>query len=225
MAVSSDASWSFSFAVGSVYGPRSSKWIVSANDRGDVFVTNAMIRKDLKVTLHKSGRWHLKWVGDAATKGEAPLAKSHRDEMAPDLDQAGLRLIIPDSCLRKASDVDDASEVDHWLERPPYDGFVTILISNWEATGAAQTHLAGIPFDRFGYRVMGRVAPGDGRRVVLIAHQYTPADDPRAARLNEGLPRWLANFNPQNLDSPERRGIITSVAEIGSLSITEFAID
>lgn len=122
-----------SFAVGSQYGPRSAKWIVSIS-ANEVYVSTAKYRHRWHVSLHSSGRWHFK--EHLPNRKQAPVIKLHRANVPAGQYPIGLLIYVPDDCLRPASDPDRTSVPDHWLTRPAYGGMLEIGVTHvdWKAS-------------------------------------------------------------------------------------------
>lgn len=205
-----------SFAVGSRFGPRSWKWILTI-DGQDLYIAPSVMRKKWKVTLHASGRWHVKEVG---RRQVAPIIRAHARDMAPNLHLCGLVIVIPDSCLRPASDVDKASPVDQWLPRPPHDGFVEVVIGDWklERDGDSQ------PMEDEGFELLFCLT--SETTGVFIAHRALPIESPGARHHEQCLQSIRAELpRPIVLDSPERRTAAFFNTAGGAIRILEVAVD
>ena len=118
-----------SYAVGSAYGPRSARWVVSASGR-NVYVTCDAFRHDWHASLHTSGRWHIR--GHASSfSNPPPLRRAHRSQVAPELVPVGLFILIPDYSLCRAVDPERERTPDFWLPRSTYGGHVEIAVNPW----------------------------------------------------------------------------------------------
>lgn len=206
----------FSFAVGSKYGPRSWKWILTI-DKDDLYIAAWALRKRWKISLHRSGRWHVKTVDGSS---DAPLIRVHAKDAHAYVRGGGLAIVIPDDCLRKASNIDKATVVDHWLPRPPYDGFVEVVIGDWrlERDGPDQP-LANLGFDLFFYLTTETTG-------AFVGHRAIPPESTGGKIYAADLTRIKARLpKPILLDSPERRGAILSRTEGGAIRAMEIAVD
>jgi hypothetical protein len=119
-------------AVGSKYGPRSRVWNVTCENH-DVYISTSPGKLNRwKISMHESGRWHLKETGKT---GERLVLKSHRDELKNGAYEVGVWIRIPESSLVPAADPDHSTKPDYWLDRPVHKGSVEIAILRWDVTG------------------------------------------------------------------------------------------
>ena len=208
-----------SFAVGSKYGPRSWKWNLTV-DAQDIYIAPSMMRRVWKATLHQSGRWHIKSIDPGAN---APIIKSHEREMTPGIDPAGIVIVIPDTCLRKASDVEATSEVDRWYPRAPYDGFSEFVVANWHVFRTRPPNDEP-PFVNLGFDL--QVFRTSSHTAAILGHRSLPPDCPPAQEYAELLNQHLSTQpRPILLNSPERRGVFAFRAVQGPIKLIEYAID
>lgn len=207
-----------SFAVGSMHGPRSSKWVVTVSGR-DVYFSEARTSSDIHLSLHASGRWHVK-ARTSDAKG-VPVLKSHRSICPDGAIPIAIRLAIPDSSLRPASDPENSTTPDIWLDRPPYDGMTEVIVLYWSwALGILPDSWPGMevgaqPFAFFKF--------SEADYLALLVRQHS-SDSTDAEVVFSVLDRieWPKRVV---LDSPERRVVIMSVSPMGSLQLIEHAID
>jgi hypothetical protein len=207
-----------SFAVGSKHGPRSARWIVSVSDH-EIYVTTAKSRRLWHVSLHSSGRWHLKQHRRRGQDEEIVL-KGHRRDMRQGEYPIGLYIAIPDSCLRPASDPDRTSVPDLWLDRPQERGVVEIALMKWDVREIAEEwpgRSVGVKL-LLVYRLSEQIVVG-----VLL--RYLTADNPIAISIDDKVDSVSSSKTKVILDSPERRGYISAETVTGALCISEFAID
>lgn len=214
----------YSFAVGSQYGPRSAKWVLSITGR-DVYVTTSSARKSWKASLHESGRWHIKRLA-GARKGEAPLIKAHRNEAPSPAEARGLIILIPDSSLRPASlpDPKYTTLPNTWFERPPAGGVAEITIMTW--TFAEVEKIEQWPGFSHGTQLRIFYQFGEEGGVGVLTRMLPP-DHPlgiEALQVAEPPPHVKA-MRPINLNSPERRMYFMGKSTFGALLISEYAID
>lgn len=208
-----------SFAVGSQYGPRSARWIVSV-DGDDVYVTTAKSKKHWHVSLHRSGRWHLKRNLPSGSEHVGPVLRSHRSQVPTGNYAVGLYICIPDSCLRPASDPVRTSNADHWLPRPAYGGVVELAVMQWKIR-EVQEDWPGLSA---GTELRLAYCRPDNE-VVGVLTRYLSAEHPDAVAMNRNVNELTKQYKPVVLDSPERRGYIAGTNKIGSIVLTEYAID
>lgn len=203
-----------SFAVGSKYGLRSSKWIISTSN-DDVYVSTGSCRRLWHISLHKSGRWHLK-----QNKGNAPILKSHKDDSPKNKYTVGLYIAIPDRSLRKASLPEQISDPDCWVQRPSYGGVIEIAIIRWTLDKIPEKwpgKAAGTEF-LYGFKYNENEMLGVIGRSLHTSH-------PIAKSINSLVQTNTSRYKPIQLDSPERRGYLAGLASDKAILITEFAID
>jgi len=206
-----------SFAVGSEFGPRSYKWVITV-DKGEVYCTNSVGRHTWKVSLHRSGRWHIKQIGK---NPGPPLLKVHEYDADPAIVNTGFLIVIPDASLRPASDPDVASEVDTWLDRPQYDGFVEVAIGRFRP-GQFSHGLQRLEEHLFEVH-LARLADDSA---VYMANRACPPDSLAAQTYQQWLDQARAQFPaPVTLDSPERRAIVFANSNRGAIMALELAID
>lgn len=88
------------FAVGSVEGPRSSTWTVAAarNSR-DIYVGNRANMKDLKLSLHQSGKWRMAYVAAQPGVDRVLTRFDPPAEMFPGWRRAA-SIVVPTAFLR-----------------------------------------------------------------------------------------------------------------------------
>jgi hypothetical protein len=205
----------YSFIVGSKYGPRSAKWIVTIDKSHDVYVTTERARRDWHATLHRSGQWHIK--NNVHTPGQPKtLIRSHRDRVPKGKYPVALYILIPDSCLRPASNVDNTTDPDRWLDRPPYSGAVEIAIMEWDHTGRKEEW----PGQSAGTQLFAVYLTGE-TTTILMLWRVLPSDHPAVITAEKMRPK----VQPVVLDSPERRVTMFGYDKLGGISIVEYAID
>lgn len=212
----------FSFAVGSKYGPRSAKWIVSV-EKDDIFISTEKDRKLWHVSLHSSGRWHLR---SHDKKGAPPLIKLHRRDVPRGKYPVGLHIAIPDSCLRPASDPDRIGVPDLWLPRPSYGGSVEIAVMKWNMALDLK-EIPGVeewPGKAAGTKLFAEFCFDHDTKLGLFV-RYLNADDAISRSINEAVNKIIARYQPIVLDSPERRGYFFASSVGEAILISEFAID
>lgn len=206
-----------SFVVGSEFGPRSSKWVISI-DKAEVYVTSYKCRKMWKVSLHKSGQWHLKSINKKFH--QKVILKSYQRDVPVDKYPVGLHIGIPDSSLRRSSDPTKSSLPDHWLDRPEYDGFleISLIITDFSDGREEWPGKAAGTVPKFFYRI-------NEDDVLLVLVRYLGPENQLTKDIEAKIRSAIADTKPITLDSPERRGYIFGKNEIGSIVITEYAID
>jgi hypothetical protein len=210
----------FSFIVGSRFGPRSAEWIVTAAGR-DTYITTAKDRKQWKATLHESGRWHIK---DLAKPGDSPFIKTHRNTVPQGIEAPGLLIVIPDQCLRPASLPDTMPEPFCWLPRPPYGGLTEVAVADFNF-GTSNQSPSGVkwPGQDHGTELVAICRTHHGRAIALVVRQFS-GDHPIAKNYMKVF-EGLSLPQPIILNSPERRGVLFGRSNLGSLLIWEFAVD
>ncbi|WP_299079961.1 hypothetical protein [uncultured Paraglaciecola sp.] len=210
-----------SFAVGSKYGPRSSNWIVSISGY-DVYVTTAKCKKLWKVSLHKSGRWHLKSLKEYSPTLKGPLIKTHKNDIPKGNYAVGLHIIIPDSSLRPASNPERTSVPEHWIDRPVEGGLVEISVMRWNYGGIDEEW----PGQSVGTQLkFPYILCKEKMEVIGIISRHLPKAHPESININSYVDNFTNNYKPIVLDSPERRGYFCGLNKVGSIVITEYAID
>lgn len=207
-----------SFAVGSKHGPRSSSWIVDVS-KEDVYVRNTLLGPHMHASLHKSGQWHIKGFTKNNHKKLSILTRSHRNAVPIGKYPVGLYILVPDCSLRPASDVDCATKANIWLERPPYDGTVEIAIMSWDVTRVFEEW----PGKAAGTQLVADYKAENHRVVGLLMRALTP-DHPVSTSVKSLLAPYK-NIRKFTLDSPERRGLISTTTVDGALGLVEVAID
>lgn len=208
----------YSFAVGSKYGPRSARWIITVSGN-DIYVSTAKDRHEWHASLHKSGRWHIKNLR-AVHADRKFVQESHRDLLPKGEYPIGLFILVPDNSLRPASDPDRTSVPDAWLERPPHDGMTEIAIAKWNISEIQEPWPGASVGTKF--EIIYKV---DDENVIGVLVRQLAHNDPIAVHTNEGMQRYMPTLEPIRLDSPERRGYMFFKSELGALVIVEFAID
>ena len=205
-----------SFVCGSKYGPRSAKWILSASGK-DLYISCAAVKKSWHVSLHASGRWHLK---KNQNNGEAPVIKAHQGDIVGDKSPLGLCIVIPDSCLRQASDTAVCSDPSICLDRPVETGILEVSILLWEIGFGGEPW----PGAYSGTEVKLACRVSD-KEIYMVLTRYLRPNDEGVAALNRHIENFVSSFDPVVLDSPERRAVIIGKNAAGGLQITECAID
>jgi hypothetical protein len=201
-----------------MYGPRSYSWSITIDDH-DIYVAAWKLRKQSKFSLHESGQWHLKYIEDGRIS--RPQLTSYEQAGQSETRSTGLCIVIPDACLRAASQHWRQTPVNIWLDRPEPDGFVELVVGR--VTGPAtyddvprlqamgfrlwHTSMGGGWYAYFGQRAVGATEPA-GR-------EYQSHLDWIKARLPE----------PVLLNSPERRLVVAMNTRQGHLGAMEVAID
>lgn len=206
-----------SFIVGSEFGPRSSKWVISIEGE-EVYVTSYKCRKIWKASLHKSGQWHLKIIDNK--RPQRIMLKSYQRDVPVDMYPVGLHIGIPDSCLRRSSDPAKSSRPDHWLDRPEYNGFLEISLIRTDFSDGREEWpgKANGTVPKFFYRI-------NEYDFLLVLVRYLGPENLLTKDMENKIKNIIGNEEPAILDSPERRGYIFGKNAIGSIVITEYAID
>lgn len=210
---------SWSFAVGSKHGPRSSKWTISTDGR-DVYVTNASLGRRLHASLHESGQWHIKGYRPRDPHCLRILTRSHRQTVPDPIFPVGLYIVVPDLSLRRASDVDRASLPDVWLARPEVKGAIEVAIATWNTDVVPEEW----PGQAAGTQLVAAYNAGAGN-VVGVLTRALPENHPVLRSVETLLSARVPRLRPIRLDSPERRGVVGTTTVHGALALVEFAID
>lgn len=216
-----------SFAVGSKYGVRSSKWNVTVSN-GDVYINTQNAGGLWHASLHKSGRLHIKLTHKNVTKENSLPVKSHRKDISFDQYPVGMFIVVPDSCLTKAKCPDNTSsephysnEPDYLIDRPLSGGIVEISV--------IKLHLREFRGEEWPGRRAGTVIQFafklDDDYTICILTRHLHAMDVNVHAINSMIDSYVAKFTPILLDSPERRGVVFGETPTGSLIVTEYAID
>ena len=207
-----------SFIVGSKYGPRSACWLLSVYGE-DVYIRTEKDKRRWKVTLHPSGRWHLK--NNRSRSGiDPPIVKSHRNQVPPGIYPVGLFIGIPDECLRHAGLPDERWTPDIWLDRPTLGGLVEVAVMRWHPSDfteewfgkSAGTNL----FCYYGF---------PNGSVVGLLSRHLPANHPDVIAGRKSDAAYIARFRRRVLDSPERRGYSAAINKAAAIVLREIAID
>ena len=205
----------YNFAVGSKYGPRSARWSIRIDGGKDVYITaGGAHRGRFHASLHRSGRWHIKWRN--ASRDEI-VVKAHASKAQGP--KVGLFILIPDACLRPASDVARARDPDVWLDRPPYEGAIEIAIMEWNFAHWKPGDEEW-PGQKAGYILFAAYCNGP-RSAILMLRRTLPAGARAVIEAEKMRPR----LKPIVLNSPERRAMRFGTTTHGSLLIIEYAID
>jgi hypothetical protein len=201
----------YSFAVGSEHGPRSGCWCVTIADDDHNVVVNikGLPSRFFHASLHEKGRSHVTLTRRGAPS--QPIVKSRWDSLDPQAHGRAIEIAIPDSCLRKASDVDKSTKPQIWLPRPPPGGVVLVGIAIVDESMAKR--LA---------RAEDRIASIGHDKVVLVSRDTADADSDAAKLVELNRPKDVQAIT---LDSPERRAVFAVRHPFGTLVLVEYAID
>ncbi len=190
-------------------------------------VTPYKFRREYAFHWHLPDNWHIKKLDDSVIEGSArplryPLTGRSKGLMGNCT--VGLWIMIPNSCLRPASEPDSprTHTPQQWLPVPAAEA------------GAIELAVALCPMEALGNGDWPRMPEAFGPRVTIQAWFPAPHDCVVVLAwhpLDEMPPDIQAGFNrlPKSgivLDSPERRGIVAwPSANGGTLHLWEHAID
>jgi len=214
-------STSYSFAVGSQFGPRSVRWIISIQGQ-EVYVSAENSKRSWHASLHESGQWHIKPHKHVPGTPKT-IVKTHRD-LVSDNHKVGLYIVIPDSCLRHAREPHRFEIPDLWIARPPYGGVVEVAIMTWDYVGDKHPHSGEEwPGQLSGTQLVAAYAfDNDARwRTLGVLTRFLGPDDELSKLTEASRPQAKAIV----LDSPERRAQLITKTKHGSLCCVEYAID
>jgi len=121
---------SISFVVGSKFGLRSHRWIISIKGR-DVYVSIEGQSSKWHASLHSSGRWHIKETSGDVNNGKTFL-KSHKKSVLLNAYPVGLCICIPDASLWRSVNPHKSVDPEFWLERPVYGGMIQVSVITWD---------------------------------------------------------------------------------------------
>jgi hypothetical protein len=202
----------FSFAVGSEYGPRSITWIVSISGE-DIYVDSEAMTKAFKVSLHASGQRHI-------TNRYSPpgnhrnVLHTHRDQVPQNFFDVGLYINVPDSCLRRASQVEKQIKPDCWVDRPMYGGVAEISVARWPYI-AGQIAWPGMDI---GTKPLWRHVIITSNEVVGVLVRHCSESD----NLSKAISRMVRPPPPPGMPEPR---YYRMDRHLGAIFITEMAND
>lgn len=213
------------FAIGSKHGRRSGKWSIEILRDDLITVTSSSTRRDWAFHWHPkpTHQWHIKLSGSA--KAKVGLSEKDSDyylRSGPSAtDQScviGLALYVPDSCLRKASNLDRTSKVMAWLPVPGEGNAIEVALIYCEPSEMGFGSEPVCP-SRFGPESsLFNWAPMGDRVLAIIT---------RAVVISEAYRERIDSLPRSNvvLDSPERRAHSMVNTTSGAIEILEHAID
>lgn len=193
------------FAVGPPNGIASNSWRCWVEKKGDIYIICRDNFQDCKVSLHTSGRWHMKWENRVLAKypGIIPvnrdLAWDRWNEPPAQLPGTviAFRLVFPTSELAVSSEQRAAKDWKRviFIEAAPAGTGKMTVITLFVTTGDVSLQHESEPF-----LCLASLDIGKGRRAQLIAHGEPEAEMPEV--INESVRRARAQSEAAGIKVP-----------------------
>ena len=160
---------SITVAVGSPDNLRSSIWKLWV--QGDeVYFGAVQLMPSFKVSLHKSGKWHIAWDKSVSSAKDRIVCRWRRPPPNPDKMLLGINVIVdpyfPKEPFKNKAIVDPEIR---WLPLALFGKMLTLKVIF--ATKGADFDSSRIPID---VRILARIPKSNGEYVIFLAQDFSP---------------------------------------------------
>lgn len=165
------------FAVGEPEGRRSSVWRMWANKKGDAYLSVRSLGGQLKVSLHKDGRWHYAFDHAYAKKKGIPgrfVERWERPEEFSDGFTLALRIYVPESGLSQTGDPGIGKKAA-WIPAPK-EGMSVEFTVMYDSRNVGVVPFESWPGKNVGTHAVAFMDLGAIRDRVWLLHRVAPTD-------------------------------------------------